>query len=69
MGDGHSKQDKTIIYTRVSAANQKNDLLNQVEFLKQYANLKGMNVDEVLEDIGSGLNYNRKKCKVWVRLV
>ena len=61
MGDGNSKQDKTIIYTRVSTANQKNDLLNQVEFLKQYANLKGMNVDEVLEDIGSGLNYSRKK--------
>jgi predicted site-specific integrase-resolvase len=23
--------------------------------------IKGMIVDEVLEDIGSGLNYNRKK--------
>jgi predicted site-specific integrase-resolvase len=28
MGDGNSKQGKTIIYTRVSTANQKNDLLN-----------------------------------------
>ena len=33
MGDGHSKHGKTIIYTRVSTANQKNDLLNQVAFL------------------------------------
>lgn len=39
---------------------------NQIEFLKQYANAKGMIVDEVLEDIGSGLNYNREK---WNRLI
>lgn len=52
---------KTVIYTRVSTTNQKDDLKNQVEFLKQFANAKGIIVDEVLEDIGSGLNYNRKK--------
>ena len=33
IGDGNSKHGKTIIYTRVSTANQKNDLLNQVAFL------------------------------------
>jgi len=42
------------------------DLKNQVEFLKQYANAKGIIVDEVCEDIGSGLNYNRKK---WNKLI
>lgn len=52
---------KTVIYTRVSSRNQKDDLKNQVEFLRQYANAKGIIVDLVLEDIGSGLNYNRKK--------
>ena len=51
---------KTIIYTRVSTSNQKDDLKNQVEFLRQYANAKGIIVDEVIEDYGSGLNYNRK---------
>ena len=39
---------------------------NQVEFLRQYANAKGMIVDEVIEDLGSGLNYNRKK---WNKLI
>jgi putative resolvase len=57
---------KTIIYTRVSTHNQKDDLKNQVEFLKQYASGKGIIVDEVFEDIGSGLNYNRKK---WNKLL
>ena len=35
---------------------------NQVEFLRQYANAKGIIVDEIIEDYGSGLNYNHKKC-------
>ena len=52
---------KTVIYTRVSGRGQKDDLINQVQFLRQYANAKGIIVDLVLEDIGSGLNYNRKK--------
>ena len=37
-----------------------------MEFLRQFANARGIIVDEVLEDIGSGLNYNRKK---WNRLL
>ena len=52
---------KTIIYTRVSTSNQKDDLKNQVEFLRQYANAKGIIVDEVIEDYGSGLNYSCKQ--------
>ena len=62
-----SKIDKKIvIYTRVSTNNQKNDLDNQVKFLKNYANLKGLIVNEIITDIGSGLNYNRKK---WNELI
>ncbi len=50
-----------VIYARVSTKNQKDDLKNQVEFLKQFANARGMIVKECVEDFGSGLNYNRKK--------
>ena len=57
---------KTVIYTRVSTSNQKDDLKNQVEFLKQYVNGKGIIVDTVIEDYGSGLNYNRKQ---WNKLI
>ena len=49
-----------IIYARVSNQNQKDDLKNQVEFLKTYANAKGYIVSNIITDIGSGLNYNRK---------
>ncbi len=57
---------KTVIYTRVSTSNQKDDLKKQVEFLKQYVNAKGIIVDTVIEDYGSGLNYNRKQ---WNKLI
>lgn len=57
---------KNIIYTRVSTSNQKDDLKNQIDFLRQYTNSSGIIIDEVIEDYGSGLNYNRKK---WNKLI
>ena len=57
---------KKVIYTRVSTNNQKDDLKNQVKFLLDFANAKGIIIDETIEDIGSGLNYNRKK---WNKLI
>lgn len=58
--------DKIVIYSRVSTSNQKQDLENQIDFLKQFANAKGMIVSDVYTDIGSGLNYNRK---MWNKLI
>ena len=55
-----------VIYARVSTRNQKGDLKNQVEFLKQFCNSKGMIVSQCIEEFGSGLNYNRKK---WNKLL
>ena len=57
---------ETVIYARVSTGNQKEDLQNQVAFLRQFCNAKGMIVDQCIEEYGSGLNYNRKK---WNRLL
>ena len=53
-------EGKNLIYCRVSNQGQKDDLVNQVEFLKTFCNAKAEIVDEVLTDIGSGLNYSRK---------
>ena len=57
---------KTVVYTRVSTNGQKDDLKNQIEFLLNFTSSKGIIVDEIIEDIGSGLNYNRKK---WNKLI
>ena len=66
MGISENKVGKTIIYARVSNRGQKDDLDNKIEFLKTFANSRGIIVDEIMTDIGSGLNYNRKK---WNELI
>ena len=52
---------QVVIYARVSTKNQKDDLENQVSFLRQFCNARGIIVDQCIEEYGSGLNYNRKK--------
>ena len=54
-----NKVYKVIIYARVSNHSQKDDLKNQIKFLKEYANTKKYIVTEIITDIGSGLNYKR----------
>lgn len=60
IGSSTKSKRKTIAYVRVSSANQKDDLRNQIMFIRNYVNAKGEILDDVIDDIGSGLNYNRK---------
>ena len=60
------EQGTTIIYARVSNRSQKDDLENQIEFLKTFANARGIIVSEIITDIGSGMNFNRKN---WNKLI
>ena len=60
IGSSNKKDRKIIAYTRVSRNNQKDDLQNQITFIRSYVNAKGEILDDVIQDIGSGLNYNRK---------
>ena len=46
-------QRQVVIYARVSTRNQKDDLQNQVAFLRQFCNAKGIIVDQCIEDYGS----------------
>ena len=49
-----------IAYSRVSSRQQKNELENQENFIKNYANGNGMIIGKYFSDIGSGLNYKRE---------
>ena len=40
-----------VIYARVSTRNQKDDLQNQVTFLRQFCNAKGIIVDQCIEEL------------------
>lgn len=34
---------------------------NQISFIRQYVNAKGVILDDTITEIGSGLDYNRKR--------
>jgi predicted site-specific integrase-resolvase len=51
----------TIVYARVSSASQRPDLQNQLAALKDFCQRQAFQVDEWIEEVGSGLNYQRKQ--------
>lgn len=55
-----------IAYARVSSYEQKPELQHQLDYIRNYVNAKGIILDQEITDIGSGLNYNRKK---WNKLM
>ncbi len=63
-----TENDLTIGYARVSSHTQKDDLQRQIEAIKQYAKERGWQV-QILKDIGSGLNENRKNYRKLLELV
>ena len=49
----------TICYARVSTNGQRDDLIRQVALLESFSAANGWTY-EVIEDVGSGLNYNKR---------
>ncbi|HYB00204.1 MAG TPA: IS607 family transposase [Ktedonobacteraceae bacterium] len=52
---------RTVAYCRVSSPAQRPDLQNQRAALEQYAQAKGIIVDQWVMEIGGGLNFERKR--------
>ena len=59
---------KTIGYCRVSSHKQKDDLERQIDNVKTYMYAKGYSF-EIISDIGSGINYNKKGLNQLVDMV
>lgn len=51
---------KTCIYARVSTSNQKKDLENQIEMLKQFCFSNGYTVNGIYQDIASGISFEKR---------
>jgi len=60
LGIRQSNETRAIIYSRVSNSDQKEDLKRQISYLTEYCIAKGYKVVDVLSDVGSGLNTERK---------
>jgi predicted site-specific integrase-resolvase len=55
------KEEKIVVYARVSSSENKNNLEKQADRLVSYCNAKGWKVEKVIKEVGSGLNDNRKQ--------
>lgn len=63
------KKKKMVIgYCRVSTKKQKDDLERQVDAVKSYCIARGYQF-EIIEDIGSGINYDKKGLKKLISLI
>lgn len=63
-----TKTRKVIGYCRISYHKQKDDLERQIENVKTYMLAKGYQF-EIIADIGSGINYNKKGLNQLIDLI
>lgn len=61
--DIEKRSEYTVIYTRVSSSENKDNLNSQAERVSQFCNAKGWIIKETIKEIGSGLNDKRPKLK------
>lgn len=55
----NDKKKLTLVYCRVSSANQKDGLKSQQLAMEQFCLAKGLAVDEYLSEVGGGMNFKR----------
>ena len=58
---GEKSPGQTVVYARVSSADQKSDLDRQVARVTEWATTQGISVDKVVTEVGSALNGHRRK--------
>ena len=59
--DDPQRPQQVAIYARVSAAEDRPNLNTQTERLLSYSAAKGYQVHNAVQDVGSGMNDNRRK--------
>ena len=60
LNQSENKKEKiNVIYSRVSNTKQKNDLQKPKQILLDYCNSNGIIIDEIYEEIASGMNEER----------
>tara|TARA_B100001964_G_scaffold241315_1_gene313419 strand:+ start:77 stop:706 length:630 start_codon:yes stop_codon:yes gene_type:complete len=62
------KEKPTLAYARVSSRDQKKDLKKQVELLELFCSSNGFKY-ELVKDLGSGMNFNKKGLKKLISML
>lgn len=68
LGLRQTSSEITIAYARVSSHDQKGDLIRQAELLRTFCISHGW-THEVIQDVGSGMNYHKKGLKHLLELI
>ena len=68
LGKEKIETDLTVAYARVSSHDQKEDLKRQADVLAGYCARQGWNF-QVIQDLGSGMNYQKKGLKALIQLI
>jgi putative resolvase len=66
-------QERTVIYARVSAAENKSNLNSQAERASQYCIARGYQIGGIINEIGSGVNdqrprLTRRRAELWLNI-
>lgn len=67
-GTTANKNELTVAYARVSSHDQKKDLARQANVLASYCANQGWNF-QVIQDLGSGMNYQKKGLKALINMI
>lgn len=67
--EDNEQLNDVAIYCRVSSSSQKNDLNNQIDYVRKYLISNGINPKYIFQDIASGMNENRKGLNELLQLV
>jgi putative resolvase len=68
IGKKKPENDLSLAYARVSSHDQKDDLKRQADVLATYCARQGWNF-QVIQDLGSGMNYHKKGLKMLLNLI
>jgi putative resolvase len=68
IGKEITDQNLTLAYARVSSHDQKQDLERQAEVLASYCAKQGWNF-QIIQDLGSGMNYQKKGLKTLINMI
>lgn len=59
--ESSEKEERIVIYCRVSNHSRKNEMEYQVQRCEEYCRAKGYSISKVYKEIASGMNDNRKQ--------
>lgn len=67
LGIQEKRDEKVVIYCRVSSSQNKSNLDSQKDRLVSYCNARGYKVSKIISEVGSGLNDSRPKLEKLLR--